>query len=122
MTLLPQTGLHASGYNLILADDCWLAETRDATTGELRADPSRFPGGMQPLISRAHELNLKFGLYAAAGTLTCRGYPGSQGKLRLLLKRLLNPLQGHEDLDAATFAKWWGKPHPGHPYLPKRAL
>lgn len=43
------------------------------------------------LAGEAHKRGLKLGLYAAAGNLTCRNFPGSEG---------------HEALDAATFASW----------------
>ena len=36
------------GYEYIVVDDCWLAQTRDAQ-GKLRPDPRRFPHGMRAL-------------------------------------------------------------------------
>ena len=87
---LTSTGLAAKGYTYLNADDCWLAWNRTAS-GELAADPTRFPHGMSWLASQLHAQGFKLGLYAAASLLTCRNYPGSQE---------------HIDLDAATFAKW----------------
>jgi len=61
------------------------------TDGRLAADGARFPHGMAWLAEQLHARGLKLGLYAAASLLTCRDFPGSQG---------------HEELDAATFAGW----------------
>ena len=44
----------------------WIADNRSAT-GEIVADPSRFPHGMKPLADYAHNKGMLFGLYAAAG-------------------------------------------------------
>ena len=38
------------GYEYIVVDDCWLADTRDAQ-GKLRPDPRRFPHGMRALAN-----------------------------------------------------------------------
>ena len=38
------------GYEYIVVDDCWLAQTRDAQ-GKLRPDPRRFPHGMRALAN-----------------------------------------------------------------------
>lgn len=43
------------------------------------------------LADQAHSRGLKLGLYASAGKLTCRNFPGSDG---------------HEKLDADTFVEW----------------
>eukprot|EP01047_Picozoa_sp_COSAG01_P040981 COSAG01_NODE_3484_length_6019_cov_13.268750_3_plen_482_part_00 len=90
MEALVSTGLAAKGYVFLNADDCWIAENRTAE-GKLTHDLSRFPHGMPWLIEQAHSRNLKLGLYAAASVETCRQYPGSQG---------------HERVDAQTFADW----------------
>jgi alpha-galactosidase len=87
---LLSSGLAAVGYKTLSIDDCWSAMNRSAS-GQLAADPTRFPHGMQWLASQLHAKGLLMGLYAAASPLTCRGFPGSQG---------------HEALDAATFASW----------------
>ena len=71
-------------------DDCWIADNR-SSTGELQADPTRFPHGMKWLADLAHQKKLKLGLYAAASIETCRNFPGSQG---------------YEEVDAKTFASW----------------
>ncbi|MBV9607332.1 MAG: alpha-galactosidase [Solirubrobacterales bacterium] len=83
-------GLKAAGYDYVNVDDCWMASSRDSS-GNLVADPTRFPGGIKPVADYVHGLGLKLGLYEDAGTTTCAHFPGSFG---------------HEAQDAATFAAW----------------
>lgn len=84
------SGMKDAGYEYIVIDDCWQAQTRDEN-GRLVADPKKFPSGMKALADYIHSKGLKFGIYADAGTKTCAGYPGSRG---------------YEFLDAKTFADW----------------
>lgn len=79
-----------AGYEYLIIDDCWLANSRDSQ-GRLQPDPDRFPNGISGLADYVHSLGLKFGIYEDYGTLTCAGYPGSQG---------------YERIDAQTFASW----------------
>lgn len=88
------TGMQAAGYQYINIDDCW--STKDATgvraDGEaLVPDPAKFPNGIGPVADYVHADGLKLGIYADRGTLTCGGFPGSEG---------------HEVQDATTFAGW----------------
>ena len=83
-------GMKAAGYDYVNIDDCWMAPSRDAS-GNLVADPTRFPGGIAPVAAYVHSLGMKLGIYEDAGTTTCAGFPGSFG---------------HEAQDAATFASW----------------
>jgi alpha-galactosidase len=83
-------GMKAAGYDYVNIDDCWMASSRDAS-GNLVADPTRFPDGIKPVADYVHSLGLKLGIYEDAGTTTCARYPGSFG---------------HEAQDAATFASW----------------
>ena len=46
---------------------------------------------MKAVVDQVHAKGLKFGLYGDAGTMTCAGWPGSQG---------------HEEQDAKTIASW----------------
>jgi alpha-galactosidase len=103
MDVLVSSGLRDAGYVYVNADDCWIAENRTAD-GQLAADPTRFAHGMKWLAQQAHDRELKLGLYAAASITTCRDFPGSQG---------------HERLDALTFADWGG-PHPQPEPAPAR--
>jgi alpha-galactosidase len=84
------TGMKAAGYRYVNIDDCWLAHSRDAS-GNLQADPAKFPGGIKAVADYVHSLGLKLGIYEDVGTATCAGYPGSFG---------------HYQQDADTFASW----------------
>ncbi|HEY1518940.1 MAG TPA: NEW3 domain-containing protein [Solirubrobacteraceae bacterium] len=83
-------GMKAAGYDYVNIDDCWMAPSRDAS-GNLVADPTRFPDGIAPVAAYVHSLGLKLGIYEDAGTTTCAHFPGSLG---------------HEAQDATTFASW----------------
>jgi len=82
-------GMQAAGYTYVNLDDCWQS-ARD-TNGVIRADPKRFPGGIQELADYVHARGLKLGLYSCRGTQTCQRAPGSHG---------------YEALDARTYAAW----------------
>ena len=45
----------------IAQDDCWSATTRDAS-GQLMADPKKFPNGLKPVADYVHSKGLKFGV------------------------------------------------------------
>jgi alpha-galactosidase len=93
--LLVSSGLAAAGYNGVYLDDCWMAAQRTAD-GALTWDTTRFPDGIPALASQVHALGLKFGIYSAIGTRTCKNLPGSYG---------------HYTQDAQTFAQWgWTSP------------
>lgn len=77
--LFVSTGLQDAGYSYIVLDDGWMAMKRDSVTGDLVADPIKFPHGMKYVADYVHSKGLKFGLYNCAGTLTCAGYPGTRG-------------------------------------------
>jgi alpha-galactosidase len=83
-------GLQAAGYQYVNIDDCWMSSSRDAS-GNLVANPAKFPDGIAAVASYVHSLGLKLGIYEDAGTATCAGYPGSYG---------------HEQQDANLFASW----------------
>lgn len=83
-------GYAAAGYQYVIIDDCWLAETRDED-GNLQPDPDRFPSGIKALADYVHSKGLKFGIYEDYGNLTCAGYPG---------------ILGHLKQDAEKFAEW----------------
>jgi alpha-galactosidase len=83
-------GLQAAGYQYVNIDDCWMSSSRDAS-GNLVANPTKFPDGIAAVASYVHSLGLKLGIYEDAGTATCAGYPGSYG---------------HEQQDASLFASW----------------
>ncbi|OHS95043.1 hypothetical protein TRFO_38776 [Tritrichomonas foetus] len=78
------------GYEYVSIDDCWMGKGRDVN-GELYPDQSRFPHNITWLAEYAHKKGVKLGIYNDFGTLTCGGYTGSEGYLRV---------------DALTFGKW----------------
>ena len=84
-------GFRAAGYKTISIDDCWEEKVpaRDSQ-GRLAPDKIRFPSGFKALADHMHAQNVSFGIYSDMGTRTCGGYPGSQG---------------HEEIDAKTFAE-----------------
>ena len=67
------TGLSEVGYNHINIDDGYFGG-RDRATGQLLIHPTRFPGGMKPVVDHIHRLGLKAGIYSDAGTNTCGSY------------------------------------------------
>ncbi|KAM3088347.1 hypothetical protein ACMFMG_002400 [Clarireedia jacksonii] len=83
-------GLKNLGYTYVNIDDCWHSKSRDSS-GNLVADPSKWPNGIAYVANQIHGMGLKFGLYGDAGTMTCAGYPGSQG---------------HEQQDAKLLSSW----------------
>ncbi len=76
---LVSSGMKDAGYTYIVLDDGWMTMQRDSLTGNLIADPKKFPHGMKALADYVHSKGLKFGLYNCAGTKTCAGYPGTRG-------------------------------------------
>jgi alpha-galactosidase len=91
------TGMRDAGYQYVVVDDCWMNPNRDSS-GNLQADPTRFPSGMKALGDYIHSKGLKFGIYQAPLDKTCAqyfgSYPGATGS------------QGHETQDARQFAAW----------------
>jgi alpha-galactosidase len=87
---MAKNGMLEVGYKFVVMDDCWSKKTRDAN-GNLQADPQKFPHGIKALADAVHALGFKFGMYSDRGTLTCGGFPGSQG---------------FERQDAKQFAQW----------------
>ncbi len=90
--LFVSEGLKAAGYQYVNLDDCWALPNRDGS-GNLVADPARFPHGIKAVADYVHSKGLKFGLYSSAGTKTCNsaGFPGGLG---------------HEQQDANLWASW----------------
>jgi alpha-galactosidase len=84
------SGMQAAGYQYVNIDDCWPMTTRDAS-GNLQADPVKFPSGIKSVADYVHSKGLKFGVYGDRGTSTCANFPGSYQ---------------HEVQDANTFAAW----------------
>lgn len=91
------SGMRELGYQYVVVDDCWFNPNRDST-GNLQADPGRFPAGMKALGDYLHGKGLKFGIYQVPSDKTCAqyfgSYPGATGS------------KGHEAQDARQFAAW----------------
>ncbi len=77
--MMVSSGMKDAGYVYLVLDDGWMAMERDSKTGDLIADPKKFPHGMKAVADYVHSKGLKFGLYNCAGTKTCAGYPGTRG-------------------------------------------
>ena len=62
------------GYNRIHIDDCWTnkLQGRDPTTGELIADPERFPSGISALVDYVKSKGISLGIYSDAASKTCK--------------------------------------------------
>jgi alpha-galactosidase len=84
---LVSTGMRDAGYIYVNIDDTWQGE-RDAQ-GNIQSN-AKFPD-MKALADYVHSKGLKIGIYSSPGPLTCGRYAGSYG---------------HEQQDAATYAKW----------------
>jgi alpha-galactosidase len=86
---MASNGMKDAGYQYVVIDDCWQVG-RDKS-GNIVADPERFPSGIGALAEYVHSKGLKFGIYSDAGTKTCAKRPGSIG---------------HEYQDAQQYANW----------------
>lgn len=85
-----ERGLLEAGYNYLVVDDTWMAESLDEK-GNFKPHPDDFSGGISDLADYVHERGLNFGIYSSAGTETCAGFPGSLG---------------HEARHAKQFSDW----------------
>lgn len=94
---LQSNGMQKLGFEYVILDDCWAALERNASSGGLTWDTSRFPSGMPALAAWLHERQLKLGLYTSAGDVTC----DSGG-------RSSTPpgTEHHDAVDAQAFASW----------------
>lgn len=86
---LKASGLKDKGYDIVWIDDCWQADRRDPETGEIPANPEKFPKGLKSLTDQIHDMGFQAGIYSSAGTLTCGGKVGSLD---------------HEEIDARSWA------------------
>src|SRR3954463_5119044 len=58
--LFVSSGMKDAGYTYIVLDDGWMTMQRDSVTGNLVADPKKFPSGMKALADYVHSKGLKF--------------------------------------------------------------
>jgi alpha-galactosidase len=89
--MMVSSGMRDAGYTYLVLDDGWSTRSRDSLTGNLLADPVKFPSGMKEVADYVHSKGLKFGLYNCGGTKTCANYPGTYG---------------YEEQDAKLYASW----------------
>lgn len=92
-------GLREANYSYLIIDDCWVAG-RNVTTGQLYADPTRFPRGISHIASYVHARGLRLGLYTDVTHNPCQ-----HGQYERESGRVPGSL-GHYELDAKTFASW----------------
>lgn len=85
-----EKGLQECGWNTVMMDDWWHANSR-AADGKPQPNPTRFPNGLKSLADYVHGKGMKFGLYTDAAERTCAGAFGSYG---------------YEDVDAKQYAEW----------------
>jgi alpha-galactosidase len=81
---------HARADRRCWQDDCWPLRERDAS-GNIVADPAKFPNGMGGFSKSLKALGVGLGIYTAHGNLTCQRFPGSFG---------------YETQDAALYKEW----------------
>lgn len=65
-------GLDTVGYKYINIDDGYFGGR--GADGVLKINPTRFPDGMEPVVTHIHKLGLKAGIYSDAGHNTCGNY------------------------------------------------
>jgi len=88
--LFVEKGLYDCGWNTIMMDDWWHADSR-ASDGTPQPNATRFPNGVKTVADYVHDKGMKFGLYTDAAAKTCAGAFGSYGS---------------ETTDANTYASW----------------
>jgi alpha-galactosidase len=86
---MARNGMRAAGYRYIILDDGWQGARTPA--GQITADPSRFPCGIQRLAAYVHAEGFRLGIYTSPAPRACSGRTGSGG---------------HVAADARTFARW----------------
>lgn len=95
-TALKNSPLYEAGYRYINIDDGYFGG-RDDRTGKLKIHPTRFKGGLQPVVNHIHSLGLKAGIYSDAGISTC-GYYYDKDSIASNVG-----LYGHETEDCSFF-------------------
>jgi len=89
---LVSRGLARAGYDIVWLDGGWQDPEPRTAAGDLRADRSRFPNGLKPLVDYIHAKGLKAGIYTDAG-------PYIPGRCGL-------GSHGYYQRDADQFAAW----------------
>jgi alpha-galactosidase len=89
---LVSRGLAKAGYDIVWLDGGWQDPQPRTAAGDLQADRSRFPDGLEPLVDYIHSKGLKAGIYTDAG-------PYIPGRCGL-------GSYGYYQRDADQFAAW----------------
>lgn len=89
---LVSRGLRDAGYDIVWLDGGWQAAPPRDASGELVADPKKFPSGLHALTDYLHARGLRAGIYTDAGP-----YDGTHCGLGSY---------GHYQDDANRFAAW----------------
>ena len=104
-----RNGLQSAGYTFIVVDGGWRTSKLGAS-GELLADPVKFPHGMKMLADYAHARGLKFGLHTVPGTNDCAGDPvGGFGHEAIQLKQFIDWGVDFIKLDLCRFDTGWNE-------------
>ena len=98
---MKKSGLLKAGYNHINIDDGYFGG-RDAETGQLLIHPTRFPNGLEPVVTYIHRLGMKAGIYSDGGKNTCGNYHGGDTTGEGV------GLYGHDQQDCDFFFKELG--------------
>ena len=101
------SGLRDAGYVYVVIDGGW-RDTKLGPGGELRAHPTKFPGGIKRLADYAHSRGLKFGLHTAPGTHDCGGDAvGGYGREDVHLKQFVEWGLDFVKVDKCKFEPGW---------------
>ena len=90
---LVSRGLARAGYDIVWLDGGWQDPEPRTPAGDLRADRTRFPNGLKPLVDYIHAKGLRAGIYTDVGPYI----PGRCG---------LGNGGGYYQRDADQFAAW----------------
>lgn len=100
-------GLRDRGYVYVVIDGGW-RDTHLGPNGELRAHPTKFPGGMKRLADYAHARRLKFGLHSVPGTHDCGGDAvGAFGREEVHLRQFVDWGLDFVKLDLCRYEPGW---------------
>lgn len=89
---LVSSGLRDAGYRYVWIDGGWTAADPRDQSGNLLADPAKFPSGLSTLVNYLHGKGLKAGIYTDAGASDGKNCAAGSG--------------GHYEQDTKRFATW----------------
>ncbi|MFJ1766189.1 hypothetical protein ACIOD2_38070 [Amycolatopsis sp. NPDC088138] len=89
---LVSSGLRDAGYRYVWIDGGWTAPEPRDKSGNLLADPAKFPSGLSTLVDYLHARGLKAGIYTDAGASDGKNCAAGSG--------------GYYEQDTKRFANW----------------